>query len=418
MGKEIAEALAALRAAQSQFLAPVPIREMVAVLDSVSARLEEWVQEHGKEWGEEIAGTVRPLLQGLKRDALMALLEEEFGDPEVLDGFRPRPTGGAVRALGPSVVAHFFAGNIPLLAWPSLAAALLVKSASFGKLSHGAPSWAHAFVEALRAVQPDLARCIVLKSWPGGDRERDEALCTGADMVLAYGSDEALAALRALTPVSTPFLGYGHRVSIGVLAEGSDPNEAAAGFARDVLLYDQAGCLSAAMIFIEGNATQVVHFGDLLATALGCLVQEWALPPRDREGAARVHLEREAALFAEGARVWGDPQMRWTVIYVPSALPHPSCGACVVHLHAFPNLSALPELLRPLRRHLQGAALAAPPERREEAAEWLAQCGVSRICPPGALQAPPFRWHHDGRRVLAHLVRWTDLEMEPCCPPS
>ena len=68
---------------------------------------------------------------------------------------------------------------------------------------------------------------------------------------MAQGSDETLRALRTLCPAGTPFVGYGHRVSFGVVCKGS--TNAAAGFAKDVLLYDQGGCLSPQTIFVEGG---------------------------------------------------------------------------------------------------------------------------------------------------------------------
>ncbi|MDH7569344.1 MAG: acyl-CoA reductase, partial [Armatimonadota bacterium] len=207
----------------------------------------------------------------------------------------------------------------------------------------------------------------------------------------------------------TPFLGFGHRVSIGVVLHGADNAATAAGLAEDILRYDQQGCLSAAMLFTEGECAP---FAEHLAAALEHLCRAWRVPPRTLHEAAAVRAVRAAAAFAPGARLWGDPQQRWTLVHIPGRQPEPSCGLGVVRLHALRSISDLEAQLAPLRRHLQGAALAAPPERRREAAEMLARAGVNRICAPGRLQAPPFSWHHDGRPVLASLVRWVDVEDE------
>jgi hypothetical protein len=45
-----------------------------------------------------------------------------------------------------------------------------------------------------------------------------------------------------------------------------------------------------------------------------------------------------------------------------------------------------------------------------ENAEKLAQCGVSRICPIGSMQTPPWTWPQDGQQILAPLVKWISLE--------
>ena len=45
------------------------------------------------------------------------------------------------------------------------------------------------------------------------------SLFAEADCVTATGSDETLAAIRSRLPVKTRFLGYGHRVSFGFVAQ-------------------------------------------------------------------------------------------------------------------------------------------------------------------------------------------------------
>ncbi|RIL03509.1 MAG: hypothetical protein DCC71_14950, partial [Proteobacteria bacterium] len=40
----------------------------------------------------------------------------------------------------------------------------------------------------------------------------------------------------------------------------------------------------------------------------------------------------------------------------------------------------------------------------------LANLGASRVCAPGALQAPPLDWPRDGRPVLLPLARFHSLE--------
>ena len=99
-------------------------------------------------------------------------------------------------------------------------------------------------------------------------------------MVLAYGSDRSIAALRALCPPDTPLLGYGHRVSFGLMLQGADGDAAAQGFATDVLLYDQGGCLSPQTIFVEGDWQRALAFAARLADALAAAVPDYPLPQR------------------------------------------------------------------------------------------------------------------------------------------
>jgi hypothetical protein len=346
----------------------------------------------------------------LRRDAIWALLQEELGDPRVLDEFRPRASGGWHRATAPEVTGLFLRGEH---AAPRLATACRGPPRGLRGVWQALArryGVATAFPRCHRGGASGPGRCIALEVWPGGSPEFDAALCDGADAVVAFGSDATIAALRARTPPGTPFHGYGHRLSIALILQGADEPEAAAGLARDVLLYDQQGCLSASLLFVEGDVDEATRFGEHLAQALDEQAGRWQLGPRDAEGCARVRVVRETALFAPDARVWGDPGCRWSVLLAPGMRPEPHGGECVVPIYPFTEMADLDRLLRPLRAALQGAAVAGPSSRMPAAAEILARAGVSRICAPGALQVPSFAWHHNGSSIVRHLLHWTDLE--------
>ena len=133
-------------------------------------------------------------------------------------------------------------------------------------------------------------------SGAGAKRSATESFARACDLVLAYGSDQTITALRALCPPGTPLLGYGHRVSFGLLMQGADEEaEAARGFATDVLLYDQGGCLSPQTIFVEGDRGRTQSFAARLADALAAAVPDYPLPHRAPHAAARVREARQLA---------------------------------------------------------------------------------------------------------------------------
>ena len=327
------------------------------------------------------------LLQSLTPEPLWRLIDEE----------------GVREAYGVPRVGHVLAGNTPLLAWTSLLRALLMRSASRVKLPSGdAAEWGRLFHASLAAVSPPLASSIELGQWPGGTADRDRALCESVDLVLSYGSDRSMDALRALCPPDTPLIGYGHRVSFGLLPEDADEAEAARGFAADILLYDQGGCLSPQTLFVEGGWERSVAFAARLAAALATALPDFPLPHRAPHAAARVREARQIArMEAAGLRLWEDPGLRWTVIARPSSVFTVSPTHGVVSVQPLAAWGDLPAALAPVRDRLQGCAWAgsspAPPELGAAGA-------LSYQCPPGQLQAPPLAWPQDGRPVLRTLL--------------
>ena len=385
----IAAAIANLRRRHADVLAPMPQADIV---DSLTALAERWrdptypPRAEAETWSDPspfamVQVSLDALLDSLTPRALWALVDAE----DVRD------------VRGCPIIGHIIAGNTPLLAWVSIIRALLVRSASFVKLPSGpAAKWGRLFERSLADVSSGLASCVHLDQWPGGMAEQDAALCTGVDLVMAHGSDTTMRDLRALCPPHTPFVGYGHRVSFGLVTRGSADAEAAAGFAKDVLLYDQGGCLSPQTIFVEGDWRDALAFAGALATAMLDMAARYLLPIRVAQAGAAVREARELALMGEGNRVWEGRDLRWTVIARPQARFTPSPTFAVVSVQPLAALEDLPEALAPVAGYLQGCAVAGAE------ADYIPH--VSYLCKPGELQAPPLSWRQDGRDVLRVLT--------------
>ncbi len=395
MGESVADiegAFARLRQAHREVLAPMPQEKVVGHLAEMAERWRDptyALRHRAEEWQEPfpfamVWVSLDALLDSLCPEALWRLIESE----------------GAKDGAGYPVVGHIIAGNTPLLTWVSIIRALLVRSTSFVKLPSGpAALWGRLFVESLADVSPALAECVSLAQWSGGTHALDKALCRGADIVMAHGSDETLNALQSLCPPNKPFIGYGHRVSFAVVPEGQGTAEAALGLARDVLLYDQGGCLSPQTIFVEGERAQSEEFAALLAEALKKTAVVYPLPARAAQAAMTVREARLLGHMGEGNRLWEDPSLRWTVIARPETEFAPSSTFGVVSVQPLPTLADLPEAVARVAARLQGCALAG------DAQDYL-PC-MSYLCAPGEMQAPPLSWRQDGRDILRVLLPTT-----------
>ena len=385
----ITAVIARLRRSQADILAPLSQARVISTLAGWAARWRDPAyppRMEAEQWQEPfpfamVRVSLDALLDSLTPEALWALVDAE----DVRD------------TQSYPVIGHVIAGNTPLLAWVSIIRALLVRSASLVKLPSGpAAEWGRLFVRTLAEVSPDLASCVHLDQWPGGTMVLDAALCVNADLVMAHGGDAAMRDLSVLRPPHTPFVGYGHRVSFGLVTRGSGDAEAAAGFARDVLLYDQGGCLSPQTIFVEGDWQDALAFAERLAAALPTVAAHYPLPVRADRAGAVVREARGLAWMGEGNRLWEDSGLRWTVVARPQTVFAPSPTFGVVSVQPLASLEDLPEAIAPVAGYLQGCAVAG------EEGDYIPR--VSYLCKPGALQAPPLSWRQDGRDVLRVLT--------------
>ena len=387
--ESIGERVAALRRRHAETLLQMPQSEVVAALCEIGRRWRDPnypLRLEAETWTEPfpfamVQVSLDALLASLTPETLWALVYAE----------------GVRDARGYPIIGHVIAGNTPLLAWVSLIRALLVRSTSLVKLpSNASARWASAFRQSLAEAAPKLAACVSFAQWPGGTTDLDAALCIHSDLVMAHGGDSTLSALRALCPPQTPFIGYGHRVSFGLLLPDADLKNAGRGFAKDILLYDQGGCLSPQTLYVVGDFDDTLRFAGVLADALTDACPKFPLPVRAATAPSAVAEARALASMEDSTVVWKDDGRRWTVIARPQSAWHGSPTYGVVSVQPLAALEDLPEAINRVAGRLQGCAVAG------NFAGYLP--GVSFLCEPGRMQAPPLSWRQDGRDLLRVLL--------------
>ena len=414
----------------SQALRERPVRELAESIGRAAERLltpEDPVRLAALEWLVPTAGIsvemAAAVVTGMARDwtddRLAELLERELGTPEVLDDFQRLDSGRTVRATGPVLSFHVGAGTVPGVSVSSMIRALLVKSAVLLKPGRGDVALPVLFARALAEEDPELARGMAVAYWPGGDSPAEALALESAEVVVAYGSSESVAALRARTPVTSRFVAYHHRVSLGMVGRDALSSDEAARVAADaagaVSMFDQRGCVSPHVLYVErGGATDPGSWAGALAEAMAEM--ELRLPGGrlTPEEASSLHQLRGAAELQEasgsGVRVYRGDRGSWTVIFDEDPTFTLSCQNRVVYVKPVSDLAEVPGLLHDFRRHLQTVAIAGAGARRAALATALGGVGVTRVTSFAGAPWPPPWWHHDGASVFDGLIRWIDLE--------
>jgi hypothetical protein len=322
-------------------------------------------------------------------------------------------------------------GSVPGVGVSALVRSLLVKGPTLLKTGRGDVVLPVLFARALREVDPELADALAVIYWPGGSARLEEAAIGPADVVVAYGSDETVRAVRDRTPVTARFVAYHHRLSVGVVGREALAehrlDRTASEVARAVALFDQRGCVSPQVVWVEegGGAVEGALgpaapsarvFARRLAGALQEL--EGRLPGgalEVEEASAVQQLRGTAELMAasgSAVEVIHGGGSSWTVVYEAETGPPQACVGRVVRVRPLASLDELPQVLEPVRHHLQTVGTAGLGARADALAAELGRLGASRVVPFASVAFPPARWHHDGGRPLGDLVRWVDLERE------
>ena len=436
------QALAArVRRAAQVHLQTMPVDAVIGVIDRAVARLLDAgdpVRRELDAWLPLVTGFdaemvrlgLTACLQTFRAPQLQRFVAQDFPNPKVLDSFQPAVKGGAVRAFGPGLLAHVWAGNVPGLPLWSLACGLLVKGGNIGKLPSAEPVFATLFARLLGDVHPPLADCIAVVWWQGGQPGPAAALYRAADTVLAYGGNAALAEVRERVPVTTRFIGHGHKLGATLVGRAALDRQRGPAAARraalDIVQWEQQGCYAPHAVYVErGGALSPREFAQHLAAELANLGRRHprrALALDDAEAVAawRRAAEWRAIAGADDGQagghddkheLLGDASAPWALAYSDRPQPlAPTAGQRCVQLSAVATLDDVLPLLAPHAAFLQSVALATTPAELYRLGEALGRVGVTRIAPLGGMAQPEAGWHHDGRCNLADLVRMVEIE--------
>jgi hypothetical protein len=227
-----------------------------------------------------------------------------------------------------------------------------------------------------------------------------------ADAWVVFGSDATIGEFRARCPAGVRFQAHGHRVSAGVVL--GDPDFKSCPLAaRDVSLFEQQGCLSPHVIFVEGDPA---GYAEALAREMETFERTHpspTLPAVQQAEVAHARADWEFRASADPAvKVWkGCGVPGWTVVLETRAdMPLSPLNRFIF---VKPMAGGFERWVEHFSHHLGGLGIW--PCTPQNALRFSA-AGFSRICALGRMQDPPFTWHADSQQNLASLVRWVDFE--------
>ena len=186
--------------------------------------------------------------------------------------------------------------------------------------------------------------------------------------------------------------------------------------AADVTAWNQCGCLSPHVIYVEdGGSVSGEMFADLLAKELEALEESHPRGPLGAAEASDIARRRSfyevRAAHSPETKMWASRQSTaWTVILENDPQFQISCLNRFIYVKTVSDVNQALHGADPMREQISTVGLAAGAGEAPELARKFARLGATRICPLGQMQRPPLGWRHDGRPALGELVTWCDWE--------
>jgi hypothetical protein len=314
-------------------------RDVSALARSFGRVAAYWLDASSRQRAEDLlALQVSTGLSARQVEAALHAVFIELTEDKILTFCRSEP-GFQTPHESPRSILHVLPGNA-FTAWlPGAVISLLLGAECTLKPSLREPVFASLWKRSIRVFDAELADRVNIVSWK-------EGLLARYDAVVAYGSDETLARLRAAMPEGKLFIGYGHKLSVAVIGkEALSPENLptlidAAEKAVDP--FNLQGCLSPQIIFLEAEDPGLFE-----------------------------------ALYA---RVNVMPQFK-----------------------RFEQWSEIKADLQDLKPYLSTIGYAGWGETGIEWRQGALEMGFSRLCPMGEMQQPPIGWRNGGISLLDAL---------------
>jgi hypothetical protein len=422
-----------LKKNREKYLAHLPTERIVDVLDEASRRWLDKEYPYRRQAlktipvitgfsPEMVAESIDVEMESSLRGDIWKTIRSEIGNPLFLDDFHySQELDGFRRAFGPELIASFFSENIPALPHLLFMRSALVKAACLGKVAKGEPIFAPLYLRTIEDIDPEMADCMAVLYWQGGDEEVEDEVFNQADAVILFGGVETCTSLMERIPRRTRVLVHGHKLGFGVIGKNrmqqQGLEELANAVAYDHAMFDQQACLAPHVYYVEeGGEVSPLAFATALSRAMETLSVKM---PRGRISSGEAALINQLRgryeireLKGEGVKLFASPHgTEWTVVYEKDPGDfQPSPLNRFIRILGVNDIFQVLPTLKTLSPFLQNAAVAVGDEREKVFIERLGELGVARVTAPGKMVLPSMMWHHDGISPLASLLRWCDVE--------
>jgi len=254
---------------------------------------------------------------------------------------------------------------------------------------------------------------IIILEVSSKENELLQCIINCADVVSAWGSEEAISSIRSMTPQGVRFVTWGHKISFAYFTkECFKDEESIYKVCEDICLLDQNACSSPQDVFIESdNFEELKQFAQTFANILEKVSHKTPRTTPSTPEQAEISTIVSIAKVEEAlglTYVIQDNNFTWSVIAdTRSTLAvSPLYRTILIKPLLSKDIIAT---LHPMKSYLQTAALIAPTNRIVELSQKLFGAGCLRIREAGHMHDGYVGEPHDGVFALPSFMKKTSL---------
>ncbi|KEY91256.1 acyl-CoA reductase luxC [Candidatus Photodesmus blepharus] len=342
------------------------------------------------------------------KSALYDIVSSDLGSRHIVDEWIPQGEC-YVKAFPKGKSVHLLAGNVPLSGITSIVRAIITKNQCIVKVSSSDPFTPTALAMSFIDVDPDhpVTRSLSIVHWSHahrGDLSLAVQILGEADVVIAWGGEDAIEWAVKHTPPHIDLIKFGPKQSLSIIDDPRDLEAAASGVAHDVCFYDQQACFSTQNVYFVGE--NFCEFKKKLQSKLSLYANILPKAEQNFDSKVAFSLMEKECLFAGYVVDVGENQS-WMMVESPAGLlKNQPLGRCV-YVH---HVSDVRDAYSYVRKYMTQTVSIYPWESSFKYRDELASCGAERIVESGMNNIFRVGGAHDTMRPLQRLVRFVSQE--------
>jgi hypothetical protein len=407
----------------------LPLDEIIDFLEELGKHLDIARNRHLQEaleiaadgglYSREILSEIyHQLPHMLRRYVLDEIVEHNIGSA-YLEGWVEEDLSDrriAVRAFGARTV-HVIAGNSPVIALQTVITNAITRGDAIIKIPANDPYAAVAIVRTMIDIAPDhpLTRHLSVAYWKGGEDDIEKRLydCRHIEKVVAWGGFASMRSIRKYLGPGIDLVALDPKLSASIIGrEGFETDtavtEAAERAAADIGYFNQGGCVSARVLYVEtGTDRDGLDRANQFGRQVFRLIQELPSTLSSPHPAFDPVLREEITGLRHSAdfRVFGGRANEGAVIVSQGEEAVDFSERLDCRVANIVPVDRAEDALRYITVHTQTVGIF-PDGLKQRLRDECAMRGAQRIVSLGFATSAGMAGPHDGIQVLPRMVRW------------
>ena len=357
----------------------------------------------------------------LRRQNLTNLIRTTLGDERFLDAFFKTLNNQRLIAQPRGLVCHWIAGNVLTLGMFSLVQSLLAKNGNVVKIPVDSAKVMASMLRQLQGLEVcfkkqnftgnELLASLAVVSFSSQERQLNKEFSLIADAKIIWGGRQAVEKIVPLPQKETCHtIIFGPKYSFSVFdrefVEQGDLRDHLRRSVMDVVAFDQSGCSSPHVFFVEEGGISLSEFGKILSCCFEEISQKYPKQGVDSATATTILNARARYYLDPHREIIASSGTDWTILMDRSVtLEEP-----VMHRTVFlKEVDSLEQLIPLISKRVQTIGLGIKnEEKKRRFCLEAGYRGVDRFVSPGLMNNFDAPW--DGLMTINHLVRWVCIK--------